>query len=83
MARKQAATGIKLTGDEAIMEFLKNDLIYEKAEVARYENLVKMYSKYPTIKKQAEMNLANAKKGVEKTLKDIENLKIEMQRRRR
>jgi hypothetical protein len=60
------------------MEFLKNDLIYEQSEVARYERLVKMYEKYPVIKKQAELNLAHAKTGVQKTLDDIANLEKEM-----
>jgi len=62
----------KLKGDQARLEFLQRIVEDKRSEVVIYEERVKQYSKWPTIAKQAQKNLENAKKGLNKARKDLE-----------
>jgi hypothetical protein len=79
-ARKKIEKNQKLKGDQARLEFLQRIVEDKKAEVAIFEVRVQQYSKWPTIKVQAEKNLANAKKGVEKAVNDLAKQQERMNR---
>ena len=61
----------KLKGDQARLEFLQRIVEDKRSEVVIFEERVKQYSKWPTIKEQALKNLENAKKGLKKAIGDL------------
>lgn len=71
--RKSTEKNQKLKGDQARLEFLQRIVEDKKAEVAIFEVRVQQYSKWPTIKSQAQKNLTNAKKGLAKAELDLKN----------
>ena len=73
MARsKKIEKNQKLKGDQARLEFLQRIVEDKRSEVVIYEERIKQYSKWPTIAKQAQKNMENAKKGLDKARKDLE-----------
>jgi len=73
MARsKKIEKNQKLKGDQARLEFLQRIVEDKRSEVVIYEERIKQYSKWPAIAKQAQKNMENAKKGLDKARKDLE-----------
>ncbi len=69
--RKKIEKDQKLKGDQARMEFLQRIVEDKRAEVEIYRVRVEQYSKWPTIKAQAQKNLENAEKGLKKASSDL------------